>query len=138
MRDGTWTIEPCAYADVKRLAEELELSEVTASVLVRRGYADVERARAFVVGELEPHDPLLLGDMAVAVEKIRAAIAAAGLHVDGCLGGFILPLLFGVLNDVTGIWSSCFAAIFVLVAVSLLWMHSAVRQIDRQPAGEPA
>ncbi len=56
----------------------------------------------------------------------------------GGLGGFILPLLFGVLNDLTGIWSSCFAAIFVLVAVSLLWMHSAVRQLSRQPAGEPA
>ena len=56
----------------------------------------------------------------------------------GGLGGFVLPLLFGVLNDLTGIWSSCFAAIFVLVAVSLLWMHSAVRQINRQPAGQPA
>jgi NNP family nitrate/nitrite transporter-like MFS transporter len=56
----------------------------------------------------------------------------------GGLGGFVLPLLFGVLNDLTGIWSSCFAAIFVLVAVSMLWMHSAVRQIDRQPAGQTA
>ena len=56
----------------------------------------------------------------------------------GGLGGFVLPLLFGMLNDLTGIWSSCFAAIFVLVAVSLLWMHSAVRQLNRQPAGEPA
>jgi NNP family nitrate/nitrite transporter-like MFS transporter len=56
----------------------------------------------------------------------------------GGLGGFVLPLLFGVLNDLTGIWSSCFAAIFVLVAVSMLWMHSAVRQINRQPAGQTA
>ena len=56
----------------------------------------------------------------------------------GGLGGFVLPLLFGMLNDLTGIWSSCFAAIFVLVAVSLVWMHSAVRQLNRQPAGEPA
>ena len=36
---------------------------------------DVERARAFVAGEIEPHDPFLLGDMAVAVDRIRAAIA---------------------------------------------------------------
>ena len=56
----------------------------------------------------------------------------------GGLGGFILPLLFGVLNDVTGIWSSCFAAIFVLVVACLLWMHSAIRQIDRQPVAQPA
>lgn len=56
----------------------------------------------------------------------------------GGLGGFVLPLLFGVLNDLTGIWSNCFAAIFVLVAVALLWMHAAVRQLNRQPVGEPA
>ena len=56
----------------------------------------------------------------------------------GGLGGFVLPLLFGYLNDVTGIWSSCFLALFILVAASLLWMHSAVRQIDRQPMAQPA
>jgi single-stranded-DNA-specific exonuclease len=76
MRDGTWTIEPCGYADVQRLAEALELSEITASVLVRRGYRDVEAARAFVDGEIDPHDPFLLGDMREAVERIRAAIVA--------------------------------------------------------------
>ena len=54
----------------------------------------------------------------------------------GGLGGFVLPLLFGVLNDLTGIWSSCFAAIFVLVAVSMLWMHSAIRQRNRQLASQ--
>jgi single-stranded-DNA-specific exonuclease len=76
MREGTWTIDPCEYADVKALAGTLELSEITASILVRRGYRDVEEARRFVTGEIEPHDPFLLGDMAVAVEKIRVAIAA--------------------------------------------------------------
>ena len=76
MRDGSWTIDPCEYAEVKALAEALELGEITASILVRRGFADVEEARRFVRGEIEPHDPFLLGDMAEAVEKIRAAIAA--------------------------------------------------------------
>ena len=76
MRDGSWTIEPCEYAEVKALAEALELGEITTSILVRRGYSDVEEARRFVRGEIEPHDPFLLGDMAEAVEKIRAAIAA--------------------------------------------------------------
>ncbi|MDQ3067041.1 MAG: single-stranded-DNA-specific exonuclease RecJ [Actinomycetota bacterium] len=76
MHDGSWTIDPCEYTQVKNLADALELSEVTASILVRRGYTDVEEARAFVRGEIEPHDPFLLGDMAVAVERIRAAITA--------------------------------------------------------------
>ena len=76
MHEGTWTIERCEYAEVRALAEALEISEVTASVLLRRGYRDVEQARAFFLGERAPHDPFLLGDMAVAVERIRAAIAA--------------------------------------------------------------
>jgi len=50
----------------------------------------------------------------------------------GGLGGFVLPLLFGYLNDLTGIWSSCFAALFVLVIVALGWMHTAVRRMERR------
>ena len=76
MQDGSWTIDDCDYAEVKALAGALEIGEITASILVRRGYSDVEAARAFVAGEIEPHDPLLLGDMAIAVDRIRAAIAA--------------------------------------------------------------
>lgn len=62
------------------LAGELELSELTASVLVRRGLADPERARVFLAAEAPGHDPLALGDMAAAVERIRAAVAA-GEHI---------------------------------------------------------
>ncbi len=57
----------------------------------------------------------------------------------GGLGGFVLPLLFGYLNDLTGIWSSCFMALFVLVAISLVWMHTAIRRMSRQQAvAQPA
>ncbi|WP_136685155.1 MFS transporter [Falsirhodobacter xinxiangensis] len=53
----------------------------------------------------------------------------------GGLGGFFLPLLFGWLRDVTGDWSSCFAALFAIVIVSLFWMQSAIRRLpDAQPA----
>ena len=76
MQQGTWTIRPCPHGEASALAAALGISWITASVLVRRGYADVEEARRFVRGEIEPHDPFLLGDMAVAVERIRAAIAA--------------------------------------------------------------
>ena len=37
MATGTWQLEPCSYGEVVRLAQALELDEVTASVLVRRG-----------------------------------------------------------------------------------------------------
>ena len=66
----------CEHAEVEGLARELEVSEVLASVLVRRGYGDVEEARAFLAAELPEHDPFALGDMRDACETIRAAIAA--------------------------------------------------------------
>jgi single-stranded-DNA-specific exonuclease len=69
-----WTIAPVDAQEASALAGELGLSEVTASVLVRRGYGSPSAARRFLEAELPEHDPLLLGDMAVAVERIRAAI----------------------------------------------------------------
>src|SRR5712691_5211746 len=75
MSQGTWTIRPCPHRESSALAQALGVSEITASVLVRRGYGDPAEARAFLAGEQPLHDPLLLGDMAAAVERIRTAIA---------------------------------------------------------------
>ena len=50
----------------------------------------------------------------------------------GGLGGFILPISFGVLLDLTGIWTSCFALLFGIVLVALLWMHFSVRAMERR------
>jgi single-stranded-DNA-specific exonuclease len=76
MQEGTWTISPCPHRQADSLAQELGLSEITASVLVRRGYGDPQQARAFLAGEQPHHDPFLLGEMATAVERIQAAVAA--------------------------------------------------------------
>ncbi|HEX5246483.1 MAG TPA: single-stranded-DNA-specific exonuclease RecJ [Gaiellaceae bacterium] len=75
MHEGTWTLRPCPHEVQAELASALGVSELTAGVLVRRGYDEPAAARAFLDGELPPHDPFLLGDMAVACERIRAAIA---------------------------------------------------------------
>jgi len=75
MNEGTWTLGPCPNGVQSELAEALGVSELTAGVLVRRGLSDPEAARAFLDGEQPPHDPFLLGDMHVACERIRAAIA---------------------------------------------------------------
>ena len=57
----------------------------------------------------------------------------------GGLGGFVLPIAFGALNDLTGVWQSCFWLMFAIVTVSLTWMHLAIRQMERtaQEAGVP-
>src|SRR5919201_239336 len=75
MSEGTWTIRPCPHRQAEALAQELGLSEITASVLVRRGCGDSEAARVFLAGEQPLHDPFELPDMAAAVERIRAAVA---------------------------------------------------------------
>ena len=49
----------------------------------------------------------------------------------GGLGGFVLPIAFGALNDLTGVWQSCFWLLFVIVTISLIWMHFAIRQMER-------
>ena len=54
----------------------------------------------------------------------------------GGLGGFVLPILFGVLNDLTGVWQSCFMALFALTAVALVWMHMSIRAMERAEVGE--
>ena len=76
MHEGTWTISPCPHRVQAELAEALGISELTASVLVRRGLHRLAEARAFLDGELAPHDPFLLGDMGLPARRIRAAVAA--------------------------------------------------------------
>lgn len=49
----------------------------------------------------------------------------------GGLGGFVLPITFGVLLDVTNIWTVPFMLLFVIVAISMLWMHIAIRKMER-------
>lgn len=49
----------------------------------------------------------------------------------GGLGGFVLPIAFGVLNDLTGVWQSCFWLLFLIVVLALTWMHFAVRHMEQ-------
>jgi NNP family nitrate/nitrite transporter-like MFS transporter len=50
----------------------------------------------------------------------------------GGLGGWILPIAFGVMNDLTGVWTSCFMLLFVVVAVSLAWMHFSILYMEKR------
>jgi single-stranded-DNA-specific exonuclease len=74
MHEGTWTLADCPPETQAQLARTLGISEVTAAVLVRRGYSDPATARRFLDGEQAPHDPFLLGDMEAACAQIRAAV----------------------------------------------------------------
>ncbi len=50
----------------------------------------------------------------------------------GGLGGFVLPITFGILNDWFGVWTSSFMLLFVIVLVSTVWMHVAIRLMERR------
>lgn len=54
----------------------------------------------------------------------------------GGLGGFILPIVFGALLDLTGIYTSSFALLFIIVVISLAWMHLSIRAMEREAHGE--
>ncbi len=57
----------------------------------------------------------------------------------GGLGGFILPILFGALVDLTGVRSSAFMLLYGVVWVSLIWMYfSEIRKTPVMGSGVPA
>jgi NNP family nitrate/nitrite transporter-like MFS transporter len=50
----------------------------------------------------------------------------------GGLGGFVLPITFGVMNDLIGVWTSCFMLLTLLVTIALIWMHSVIIAMDKK------
>lgn len=54
-------------------------------------------------------------------DRMGAVSGVVGLA--GGLGGFILPIMFGALVDLTGVRSSCFMLMYGVVWVSLIWMY---------------
>ncbi len=50
----------------------------------------------------------------------------------GGLGGFFLPIIFGALLDLTGVWTTPFMFTFLMVAVMTVWMHVAIRRMERR------
>lgn len=53
--------------------------------------------------------------------NIGAVSGIVGLA--GGMGGFLLPIMFGMLEDFTGIRSTSFMLLYGTVCVSLIWMH---------------
>ncbi|MGB8714656.1 MAG: MFS transporter [Onishia taeanensis] len=61
----------------------------------------------------------------------NVGIVGGAVGMVGGLGGFFLPLTFGMLNDVIGIWQSAFMLLFVVSAAALAWMHYAILRVTR-------
>jgi NNP family nitrate/nitrite transporter-like MFS transporter len=65
-------------------------------------------------------------------DNIGAVSGVVGLA--GGLGGFVLPILFGALLDLTGVRASAFMLLYGTVCVSLVWMHYSFRPATAAPA----
>ena len=63
--------------------------------------------------------------------NIGAVSGVVGLA--GGLGGFVLPIMFGALVDLTGVRSSSFMLMYGTVCVSLVWMHFSFRKQHLMP-----
>ncbi|PKL96839.1 MAG: MFS transporter [Gammaproteobacteria bacterium HGW-Gammaproteobacteria-8] len=55
----------------------------------------------------------------------------------GGLGGFFLPVLFGVINDLTNVWTTAFMLLFGLVCLCLIWMHVVILGMARRFDDDP-
>ena len=71
-----WDQSSCDEASVKALSSALKVNPIVARLLCLRGHHDPEAAERFLKPTLAHlHDPLMLADMAPAVERTLAALA---------------------------------------------------------------
>ncbi|MBI5871262.1 MAG: single-stranded-DNA-specific exonuclease RecJ [Actinobacteria bacterium] len=75
MRSTGWHTSPLPYDTVRRLSQVLGTSEVTASVIARRGYCDADSALRFLDSDGELHDPFLFPQMQAVCDRLIAAIS---------------------------------------------------------------
>ena len=70
-------------------------------------------------------------------KEIGAVSGIVGLV--GGMGGFLLPIMFGALVDLTGVRSSAFMLLYGVTWVSLIWMYlTEVRRVDMFDGHETA
>ncbi|MES2323586.1 MAG: nitrate/nitrite transporter [Pseudomonadota bacterium] len=69
-------------------------------------------------------------------DNIGAVSGVVGLA--GGLGGFVLPIMFGALVDLTGVRTSAFMLLYGTVCVSLVWMHFSFRDQGHALRAVPA
>ena len=107
MKEKRWKLrQDYEIEDVERLAGELGVDRVIATLLVERGVRTFEEARRFFRPSLEHlHDPFLMKDMDKAVERIERALKAkerimvyGDYDVDGTSA---VAVVYGFLHSLT-------------------------------------
>jgi single-stranded-DNA-specific exonuclease len=105
-----WIIRQTDEPRANALAQALGLSPIVAGLLVARGYADADSAKAFLTPTLDQlHDPLLMLGMSEAVARLQQAIERAepiliygDYDVDGTTGTAVLLRALRMLGATAG------------------------------------
>lgn len=63
-------------------------------------------------------------------------VVGGAVGVIGGLGGFICPIIFGYLLQMTGIWTTCWLFLALVVFVCLWWMHHVIQKMMREQVPE--
>lgn len=76
-QEAEWKLEQADQKLVDKLAAELELSQLTAEILVRRGFSESAEVKQFLqFDSKDMHDPHLLADIEPAVDRIQKAVGS--------------------------------------------------------------
>ncbi len=107
MKNKLWKFkEKGEQADIKHLTKELEIHPILAELLVQRGIRTPEEANAYFEPSINNlHDPFLMKDMDVAVERLKRAVDTeekilvyGDYDVDGTTA---VSLVFSFLRELT-------------------------------------
>src|SRR5437870_1845795 len=105
-----WLVRQVDIARASKLARELNISPIVAALLVARGYAGADSAKAFLTPALDQlHDPFLMLGMSEAVARLQRAIDNAepiliygDYDVDGTTGTAVLLRALRMLGGSVG------------------------------------
>src|SRR5215471_1418819 len=105
-----WIVRKHDHAHVRRVASELGVSPIVASLLIARGHESKEAAQSFLNPSLDQlHDPALMLGMPAAVERLLHAIdnqqpilIYGDYDVDGTTGTAVLLRALNMLGATTG------------------------------------
>lgn len=62
----------------------------------------------------------------------EVGVVGGNVGVVGGLGGFVCPIIFGLLLKATGLWTTTWMFFFAVTMICLVWLHLVVRRISHR------
>ncbi len=127
-----WPSKAYYHSPIVKLGDRVEKKQLLAEGITHIHFQAnvwIFTALVFVIG-------IMMGIGKAAVYKHipeyfhdQVGLVGGAVGVIGGLGGFVCPIIFGYLLEMTGVWSSCWAFLALVVLLALLWMHYVVKKM---------